>query len=289
MKLFCFGYGFSARTLAPQLRQRGFSIAATERSAGSLPGNVAGVAFDASAALPDGALDGVTHIVASIPPDDDGDPVLRHAHRQIVACQTLQWVAYLSTTGVYGDRQGGWVDETGELKPAGRRGERRVLAERQWLDLQAETEAAVQIFRLAGIYGPGRNGFRALREGTARRVIRAGQVFSRIHVEDIARTLLASIDRPRRAGIYNVCDDEPAPPQDVVAFAANLLDMPVPPDTPFEDANLSPMGRSFYGESKRVSNALIKSELGVKLQYPDYRAGLRAILAQERDGQRRPG
>ncbi len=283
MRLFCFGYGFSASTLAPQLRQRGFSIAATERSAGSLPGDVAGVAFDASTELPDGALDGVTHIVASIPPDDEGDPVLRHARQQIIACPTLQWVAYLSTTGVYGDRQGGWVDESGELKPAGRRGERRVLAERQWLDLQDETDAAVQIFRLAGIYGPGRNGFRALQEGTARRVIRAGQVFSRIHVEDIARTLLASIDRPRRAGIYNVCDDEPAPPQDVVEFAANLLDMPVPPDTPFEDANLSPMGRSFYGESKRVSNDLIKSELGVKLQYPDYRTGLRAILAQEQE------
>lgn len=281
MRLFCFGYGFSASNLAPQLRKRGCSIAATERRTGTLPDDVDAVPFDGTAPLPEGALEGVTHIVSSVPPDDDGDPVLRQARQQIAACSTLQWIAYLSTTGVYGDRQGGWVDESGELRPAGRRGERRVQAERQWLDLQEEITASVQIFRLAGIYGPGRNGFRALREGTARRVIRQGQVFSRIHVADIAQTLLASIDRPRRGGIYNVCDDEPAPPQDVVEFAANLLGLPVPPDTPFEEADLSPMGRSFYGESKRVSNALIKSELGVELRYPDYRTGLRAIRAEE--------
>ncbi len=254
---------------------------ATQRRADPLPEKVTAVPFDGSAPLPEGALDGVTHIVSSIPPDDAGDPVIRHAAHQIRDCTSLQWVAYLSTTGVYGDRQGGWVDETGALKPAGARGERRVLAESQWLDLQNRVSAAVQIFRLAGIYGPGRNGFTALRNGTARRVVKPGQVFSRIHVSDIAATLLASIDRPRRGGIYNVCDNEPAPPQDVVAFAAELLGLPVPPDIPFADADLSPMGRSFYGESKRVSNDLIKSELGVRLRYPDYRTGLKAILAGE--------
>lgn len=279
MKLFCFGYGFSARTLAPLLTARGATIVATQRQADALPHGVTAIPFDGSAPLPDGALDGVTHVVSSVPPDDAGDPVLRHVSGQIRDCASLQWAAYLSTTGVYGDRQGGWVDETGDLKPAGQRGERRVLAERQWLDLQADLTASVQIFRLAGIYGPGRNGFTALRKGTARRVIRQGQVFSRIHVADIAETLRASIDRPRRGGIYNVCDDLPAPPQDVVAFAAGLLGLPVPPGIPFEDADLSPMGRSFYGESKRVSNDLIKTELGVTLRYPDYQTGLRAILA----------
>ncbi|MDF1719534.1 MAG: SDR family oxidoreductase [Minwuia sp.] len=281
MKLFCFGYGFSARALAPMLAARGATIAATERRAGSLPDGVTAIAFDATGPLADNALDGVTHIVSSVPPDDAGDPVLRHAAAQIRDCSSLEWVAYLSTTGVYGDRQGGWVDETGDLKPAGQRGERRVLAENQWLDLQAEIDAPVQIFRLAGIYGPGRNGFAALRNGTARRVIKPGQVFSRIHVADIAATLCASIDRPRRGGIYNVCDDTPAPPQDVVAFAAELLGLPVPPGIPFADADLSPMGRSFYGESKRVSNDRIKTELGVTLSFPDYQTGLRAIRDDE--------
>lgn len=281
MKLFFFGYGFSARTLAPLLSARGATVVATQRRADALPDGVVGVPFDGSAPLPDGALNGVTHIVSSVPPDDAGDPVLRHVTQQIRDCTSLQWAAYLSTTGVYGDRQGGWVDETAALKPAGQRGERRVLAESQWLGLQAELAASIQIFRLAGIYGPGRNGFTALRNGTARRVIKPGQVFSRIHVADIAETLRASIDQPRRGGIYNVCDDHPAPPQDVVAFAATLLGLPVPPDIPIEDANLSPMGRSFYGESKRVSNNLIKTELGVTLQYPDYQTGLTAIHADE--------
>ncbi len=282
MKLFCFGYGFSAARGQQGLTARGAAITATQRGTDALPDGVTAVRFDGSAPLPDDALDGVTHIVSSVPPDDAGDPVLRHAARQIRDCRSLQWAAYLSTTGVYGDRQGGWVDETGDLKPAGKRGERRVLAESQWLDLQSDLSAAVQIFRLAGIYGPGRNGFTALRNGTARRVVKQGQVFSRIHVSDIAATLLASIDRPRRGGIYNVCDDAPAPPQDVVAHAAGLLGLPVPPDIPFAEADLSPMGRSFYGESKRVSNRLIKTELGVRLRYRDYQTGLAAILAEER-------
>lgn len=284
MRLFCFGYGFSARALAALLPDA--EIAATARSAeaaGELKSlGVEAVPFDGTAPLPIGALDGVTHVLASVPPDDDGDPVVRHCGEQLRAAGAIRWAGYLSTTGVYGDHQGGWVDETTPLTPAGRRGERRVTAERQWLELFADRlEISVQLFRLAGIYGPGRSQFRAVREGTARRLVKPGQVFSRIHVDDIAQVLKASIERPRDGAAYNLCDDEPAPPQDVVAFAAELLGIDPPPEVAFEDAELSPMARSFYGESKRVSNTLIKEELGVRLRYPNYRDGLRAVAKAE--------
>lgn len=284
MRLFCFGYGFSARALAALLPDA--EIAATARSSDAVEElnglGVGAVPFDGTSALPDGALDGVTHVLASVPPDDEGDPVVRHCGEQLRSAGSIRWVGYLSTTGVYGDHQGGWVDESTPLTPAGRRGERRVRAEAQWLALFADRPGiSVQLFRLAGIYGPGRSQFRAVREGTARRLVKPGQVFSRIHVDDIAQALKASIDRPRDGAAYNLCDDEPAPPQDVVAFAAELLGIAPPPEVAFEDADLSPMARSFYGESKRVSNALIKEELGVRLRYPNYREGLRAVAKAE--------
>lgn len=284
MKLFCFGMGFSARALTALLP--GVEVLATARSSEAevtlRAQGVEPVKFDGTAALADGALDGVTHILASIPPGNDGDPVVLQCARQLHAATDVEWVGYLSTTGVYGDHQGGWVDENTPLTPAGKRGERRVTAERQWLDLYAgRPEVAVQTFRLAGIYGPGRNQFRAIRQGSARRLIKPGQVFSRIHVDDIASILKASIDRPRPGAAYNVCDDEPAPPQDVVAFAAELLGVTPPPEIAFEDAELSPMARSFYGESKRVSNRLIRTELGIELRYPNYREGLAAVAKAE--------
>lgn len=284
MRLFCFGYGFSARALAALLPDA--AIVATARSAeaaGELKSlGVEAVLFDGTAPLPVGALDGVSHVLASVPPGDEGDPVVRHCGEQLRAAGAIRWVGYLSTTGVYGDHQGGWVDETTPLTPAGRRGERRVTAERQWLELFAgRPEVSVQLFRLAGIYGPGRSQFRAVREGTARRLVKPGQVFSRIHVDDIAQVLKASIERPRDGAAYNLCDDEPAPPQNVVAFAAELLGIDPPPEVAFEDADLSPMARSFYGESKRVSNTLIKEELGVRLRFPNYRDGLRAVAKAE--------
>lgn len=284
MRLFCFGYGFSARALAALLPDA--AIVATARSAeaaGELKSlGVEAVLFDGTAPLPVGALDGISHVLASVPPDDEGDPVVRHCGEQLRAAGSIRWVGYLSTTGVYGDHQGGWVDETTPLTPAGRRGERRVTAERQWLELFADRPGvSVQLFRLAGIYGPGRSQFRAVREGTARRLVKPGQVFSRIHVDDIAQVLKASIERPRDGAAYNLCDDEPAPPQDVVAFAAELLGIDPPPEVAFEDADLSPMARSFYGESKRISNTLIKEELGVRLRFPNYRDGLRAVAKAE--------
>jgi nucleoside-diphosphate-sugar epimerase len=217
----------------------------------------------------------------SVPPDADGDPVLAIHGDDIVGIEGLRWLGYLSTTGVYGDRGGGWVDESAELSPSGERGRRRVAAEAGWLALWHRHGMPVHIFRLAGIYGPGRSPFEALRAGTAKRIDKPGQVFSRIHVEDLACVLAASISRPRPGGVYNVCDDDPAAPEAVVAHAAALLGVPAPPLVPFEAAGLSPMARSFYDDNKRVSNRLIKSELGVTLRHPDFRAGLAAILADE--------
>jgi nucleoside-diphosphate-sugar epimerase len=190
----------------------------------------------------------------------------------------LRWIGYLSTTGVYGDRAGGWVDEEAPLIPTGERGRRRVAAEARWLDLVRRHGSLVHIFRLAGIYGPGRNALDTVRAGRAQRIVKPGQIFSRIHVADIAQVLRASMAKPEPGAIYNVCDDDPAPPADVVAFACDLLGVPCPPPVPFDEAKLSQMALSFYADSKRVSNRRIKEELGVRLLYPSYRDGLAALL-----------
>ncbi|NNE81237.1 MAG: SDR family oxidoreductase, partial [Silicimonas sp.] len=218
-----------------------------------------------------------THVLTSVAPGTDGDPVLAEAGGTLRQARHLEWVGYLSTTGVYGDHGGGWVDESAPLNPATARGQARVKAEAGWLALNLP----LHIFRLAGIYGPGRGPFAKVRNGTARRIIKKGQVFSRIHVEDIARVLVASIQRPNPGAIYNVCDDDPAPPEDVIAHAAELLGLPVPEAIAFEDAEMTPMARSFYAESKRVHNDRIKGELGVALAYPTYRDGLQALLTEE--------
>jgi nucleoside-diphosphate-sugar epimerase len=281
--LFCFGLGYTAQALATRLAAEGWTVAGTCRSSEqatvlAAQGD-AGHRFDRDHPLAPEVLAAATHILVSIPPDEAGDPVLDRHGDDIAAMRSLAWVGYLSTTGVYGDRDGGWVDETSELCPTGLRGRRRVAAETAWLDLWRERGVPVHIFRLAGIYGPGRSPFDGLRAGTAKRIAKPGQVFSRIHVDDLASVLIASIARPRPGAAYNVCDDEPASPAEVVAHAAQLLGVPTPPLVPFEEAALSPMARSFYTDNKRVSNALIKTELGVRLRYPDYRAGLAAILA----------
>jgi nucleoside-diphosphate-sugar epimerase len=259
VKLLIFGLGYTARAFVRRLGAE-WQVSATTRG-------------ENGPELPAGGFDGVTHILVSIPPDETGDPALARYGAEIAALNGLQWLGYLSTTGVYGTRDGGWVDENSELHPTGARGERRVAAERGWLALGAH------IFRLAGIYGPGRSAFDALRAGTAKRIDAGGQVFSRIHVDDIASVLLASIAKPRPGATYNVCDDEPAAQEAVIAHAARLLSLPLPPLVPFAEADLSPMARSFYADNKRVSNTLMKEELAVALAYPDYRAGLAAILA----------
>jgi nucleoside-diphosphate-sugar epimerase len=280
--MFCFGLGFSARTLAGKLARAGWKIGATSRSeAGASAIRALGYeahVCNANSPLSAPAFAGVTHILSSVPPDSDGDPVLR-LHRADLAtlANQVEWAGYLSTTGVYGDHGGGLVTEDTPLTPNTERGNRRKAAEGDWLTLWEAYGLPVHIFRLAGIYGPGRNQLESLRDGTAKRIIKAGQVFSRIHVEDIANVLEASIARPHPGRAYNVCDDEPAPPQDVVEYGARLLGLPVPADIPFEAADLSPMARSFYADSKCVSNDRIKAELGVKLRFPTYREGLEAL------------
>ena len=292
MDLVCLGLGYSARALVERLRHRGWRVAGTATSPAGLERarslGVEGIAFDGTAPSLDLArrLASATHLLVSIAPDGDGDPVLRHHRDDICRAGRLAWIGYLSTVGVYGDRGGAWVDETAEPRPGSPRSRHRVAAERDWLDLVMAGGPDITVLRLSGIYGPGRSAIDALAAGTARRIIKPGQVFNRIHVDDIAGAVLAAIDRrpggggadPRPArAVYNVTDDEPAPPQDVVAFAARLTGHPVPPDVPYADAELTAMGRSFYAETKRVANAAIKSGLGWRLRYPTYREGIAAI------------
>lgn len=283
--LLCFGYGYSARALARRLMAQGWQVIGTTRSAGKMDDIRATGAEPAlwPPARCGPLLDFATHVLVSTPPDAGGDPVLLHCAGALSArAEQFDWLGYLSTVGVYGDRGGEWVDETSECSPATERGRARLAAEEEWLGYWHDTGVPVHIFRLAGIYGSGRGPFAKVRAGTAQRIIKPGQVFSRIHVEDIASVLEASMARPRPGRIYNVCDDEPAPPEEVIAYAAELLGVPLPPAVPIEEAELTPMARSFYAESKRVSNARMKKELGVELAYPTYREGLRALLEAEK-------
>lgn len=277
--LLSFGHGYSAQALGRRLLAEGWTVVGTTRSEEKAAAiRVSGAeAVTWPPADPAALIGRATHVLSSAAPDEDGDPVLRECGEALrAAAPRIAWTGYLSTTAVYGDRQGGWVDEGSECRPSTRRGQWRLDAERAW----AATGLPLHVFRLAGIYGPGRGPFEKLRAGRSQRVIKPGQVFSRIHVEDIAEVLAASIARPR-PGIYNVCDDEAAPPQDVIAHAARLLGMPPPPEVPFEEAEMTPMARSFYAESKRVSNRRIREELGVRLRYPSYREGLAALLEAE--------
>ena len=274
--LLSLGHGYSARALASRLVPQGWRVIGTTRNPDKAE------AFRAEGVEPllwpadlGPALAKATHILCSAAPDAAGDPFLQ-AMPDIARAPAV-WVGYLSTTGVYGDHQGGWVDETTPLTPNSDRGRHRVIAEHQWL----ATGLPVHIFRLAGIYGPGRGPFEKVRDGTARRIIKPGQIFSRIHVDDIAQVLEASIRRPNPGAAYNVCDDNPAPPEDVLSHAARLLGLPDPPAVPFDQANLGPMARSFYSESKRTRNDRIKTDLGVQLLYPDYPQGLAALLRAE--------
>lgn len=282
-RLFAFGLGYSALAFARALQADGWLIAGTTRSAEKRAElALAGIdaypfARERPLADPDAALAGTTHLLSSIAPDEAGDPVLERHRADLERCRTLAWAGYLSTTGVYGDHGGAWVDEATPVAPTMARTRRRVAAEGHWL----ASGLPVHVFRLAGIYGPGRSAIDAIRAGSARRIVKPGQTFGRIHVDDIVQVLRASIARPNPGAIYNLADDQPAPPEDVVAHAASLLGVPPPPAIPFERAELSPMAQSFYRDHRRVSNARIKEELGVGLRFPDYRAGLRAILAQE--------
>ena len=278
--LLVFGYGYSARVLGRALLAEGWTIYGTTRNPSEMnalrdigvrpvlwPGGDFGDAFANS-----------SHVLVSAAPDADGDPVLREFAENITDMPNLKWLGYLSTIGVYGDRAGGWVDEASDLLPATKRGKLRVEAENAW---RAIDGLPLHIFRLAGIYGPGRGPFAKVKNGTARRIIKKDQVFSRIHVDDIASVVMASIARPNVGTVYNVCDDDAAPPQDVIGYAAKLLGTEMPPAIDYDTADMTPMARSFYAESKKVRNDRIKEELGVVLKYPTYREGLAALLDGE--------
>jgi|SRR5579883_32963 len=283
--LLCFGLGYSAGFLARSLAAEGWRIAGTSRDDAACARLAAeGFAmhrFERGRPVLREALAGATHLLASIPPDEAGDPILAEHAADIAGLSHLRWAGYLSTTGVYGDRDGGWVDETSELRPTGERGRRRVAAEAGWLDLYRRHNVPLHIFRLAGIYGPGRSALDTVRQGRAQRIEKPDHVFSRIHVEDIVQALRASIAKPNPGAVYNLCDDDPAPPEAVIAYACELLGVPAPPLVPFEEAQLSPMARSFYDDNKRVENRRIKEELGVRLRYASYREGLGAMIANE--------
>ncbi|HEY0438102.1 MAG TPA: SDR family oxidoreductase [Phenylobacterium sp.] len=284
--LLIFGYGFTGRALRRRLQPQGWRIAATVRrpedGARLKAQGVAPVQANDRAGLAQ-AVREARAILVTAPPDEKGCPGLNALVPALASAGAFpDWIGYLSTTGVYGDRQGRWVTEQSPLAARSMEGARRVGAERDWLEVGRGMGLTVTVFRLPGIYGPGRSALDRLRAGEARRIASPGQVFSRIHVDDLAAGLEASTARPRAGGVYNLCDDEPCPNGDVIAYAAELLGMPVPPEVALTDAKLSPAGMRFYAESKRVSNARAKAELGWRPAYPTYREGLRAILAGER-------
>lgn len=286
MNLFIFGLGYSALTfLRGPSQAMGVHAAGTVRS----PDKAAALRAQGVEAFvfgPDAADAGIAAALAradallvTAPPAGGRDPALAAYANDIAAAPRLRRILYLSTVAVYGDHDGGWVDESTPPAPVSERGRARLAAEEGWRALGAASGKEVHILRLPGIYGPGQNALVSLREGSAKRLVKPGQVFNRIHVEDIARAIVACLTTAHAGRVWNICDNEPAPPQDVVAFGAKLLGLPVPPDQPFEAARLSPMARSFYGENKRVSNKAMRETLGVSLAYPTYREGLEALAA----------
>ncbi|MFD1942334.1 SDR family oxidoreductase [Paradevosia shaoguanensis] len=283
MRVFFFGMGYSSQASAEALRKDdpAVEIAGTVRDAGRAQA-LAAKGYDIRVfdgerpgALGE-ALSGASHVVVSTPPGAPGDPVLRHHWADLARAPKLEWLCYFSTVGVYGDFGGAWVDESTPCHPENERSRQRVVAEDEWRSFAREKGIPVLILRLAGIYGPQRSTFDRLRDGTARRIVKPGQVFNRIHVADIGRVTALAAQR-RLGGVFNLADDEPAPPQDLIAYAAELMGVVPPPEVPFEAAEMTPLARSFYADNKRISNAAIKAALGIDLLYPNYREGLSAI------------
>jgi hypothetical protein len=282
-RLFCFGLGYCAGVLSRRLVARGWGISGTATTADKaetlkLDGYEAFV-FDGRKHDPAvaEALSRSTHVLLSIPPDADGDPALRVYGSDIASSPSISWIGYFSSVSVYGDSKGEWVDEKTTPEPVTERGMRRLVAENAWIEFGRASGKAIVVLRLPGIYGPGRSAIDQLRAGKARRIFKPGQVTNRVHVDDIATATEASLELPTGVHMFNVTDDLPAPPQDVIAYGAELLGVPCPPATDPSDASVSPMARSFYAESKKVSNVRMKDELGVKLAYPTYVEGLKAI------------
>jgi nucleoside-diphosphate-sugar epimerase len=284
MKLVVLGLGYSAAEVLREGAGRFDAVTATVRSTHKaetlLASGIEAVVLDEGPAPPAllATIRQADALLVSVPAEQGGDPVVGRIADAVGSAPSLGWIGYLSTVGVYGDHAGAVVDETAPLRATSPRALNRIAAERAWLDLGASAGLAVQVFRLAGIYGPGRNPLQAMADGSARRIVKPGQVFSRIHVEDIARACLASLDRPDPGAIYNIADNEPAAPQDVVAYAAALLGLPPPPEEPFETAILSPMARSFYADRRRISNLRMRTDLACEPRYPTYREGLAALF-----------
>ena len=287
MRMMIFGAGYSGRAIGALAAAKGHWVAGTTRSlekkealatSGIEPFQFDGVSL--SEELMD-RMRTVTHLVQSIAPGASGDPLIPLLGEDIrTHLPLLEWVAYLSTVGVYGDHGGAWVDEKTPCRPVSQRSVERLGAEKAWQSLATANDLPLTILRLSGIYGPGRNPFVNLTRGNARRLVKKDQVFNRIRVEDIAAAAIFLAEK-RTAGIFNVTDNEPCPPQDVVAEAARLMGIEPPPEQDFETAELTPMARSFYGENKRVSNATITG-LGFRFQFPDYRVSLAELWASER-------
>jgi nucleoside-diphosphate-sugar epimerase len=288
-KLFCFGFGYTAGFLAEKLIAHGWKVSGTTTSPEKRDflrkNGIEAFLFDRIHNIPDPvhAFSGVTHVLLSIPPDIDGDPVFNAHGRDLAALKTLEWAGYLSTTAVYGDQDGAWVNEGTPPAPASRRGSLRLKAEEQWHALCFNEGLPLHTFRLAGIYGPNRSALDSVRSGLAHCIDKPGHVFNRIHVEDIVQVLIASINKPTPGSLYNLADDMPSASHDVIRFACNLLGMEAPPMVPFNQAEMAPIVRSFYKDNKRVHNDLIKDELGVQLIHPDYRHGLTACLDVEKE------
>lgn len=286
MDVLILGAGFSGAAIARRLLPEARSVAGTTRSPERRQA-LADIGLDAlvydgetiSPALR-AVMERTTHLVQSIAPGKAGDPLMRTGMPDITTLMpNLRWAAYLSTVGVYGDHKGVWVTEDAPLEPVSDRSKERVEAEQAWLGLRQVADIPVAVLRLSGIYGPGRNGFCNLANGTARRLVKPGQVFNRIRVEDIAGSV-AFLSEKGIGGIFNVTDDEPAPPQDVVLEAARLMGVTPPPEIAFETAELSPMARTFYGENKRVSNAKLRAA-GYTFLHPDYRQSLRQMWNED--------
>lgn len=276
-----FGYGYCARELARSLRSEGWDLSGTcrgnEKRQAMESDGLRSWIFDRDHPLPAAALAGVTHVVASIPPDAQGDLVAQVHGDDLANLDGLIWAALLSTTGVYGDRGGAWVTEDSTLQPSNERSRQRVSAENEWMDLRSRHRVPTHIFRIAGIYGPGRNPLDLVRSGRASRIVKSGLTLGRIHVADIAGALRASMTAPRPGNIYNLTDDEPVAPQDITTYACKLLGVAPPPEVSYDTADMPTIMREFYSDNKRVSNERIKNELGYELQYPNYRTGLEAL------------
>jgi nucleoside-diphosphate-sugar epimerase len=288
-KLFCYGYGYVAEHLVRELRHQDpswdFVVTTTDRDKLLEIRETGLKAYLFSDKMPFNdplfAMDGVTHILISVPPNEEGDVVFKAHARDILKIPTIQWIGYLSSTGVYGNRDGDWVDETAEVRPTSKRGSKRAKAEVQWLKLRRIAGIPINIFRLTGIYGPGRSTLDTVRAGNTKRIYKDGHAFNRIHVDDIVSALIASMQHPA-GNIYNLADDYPAPSHELIDYACQLLGMESPPLIQYDDdIDMSPMARSFYKDNKRIKNDKIKDKLGIKLKYPDYKSGLNAIFDAE--------